>query len=134
VAPFFLASLCLFFGAPLIVKILFSAKYEPAVPLLQIMALSVFLLALQHVYSTFFMLAFGYEKQWSRVVFSSAVLNFVVLGPLIYLIWPPLAAAETMLVLEIFATTVTYIFFRRNSAGSANFVPGVATVGEPPRI
>jgi PST family polysaccharide transporter len=131
-SPFFLASVCLFAGAPLIIKVLYSAKYKPAVPLLQVMAFTVFLLALQHVYSTFFMLAFGYEKQWSRVVFSTAVLNFLILGPLIFLIWPPMAAAATMLALEIFATTVTYFFFKRKT-GEDNFVSGEVTLGEEGR-
>jgi PST family polysaccharide transporter len=128
-APFFLASVCLFAAAPLIIRIIYTAKYNPSVPLLQVMAFTVFLLALQHVYATFFMLAFGYEKQWSRVIFSTAVLNFAILGPLVFLIWPPMAAAITMLVLEIFAAMVTYLFFRRKT-GEDNFVSGEATVGE----
>jgi polysaccharide transporter, PST family len=128
-APFFLASVCLFAAAPLIIRIIYSAKYSPSVPLLQVMAFTVFLLALQHIYATFFMLAFGYEKQWSRVIFSTAVLNFAVLGPLVFLIWPPMAAAVTMLVLEIFAAMVTYLFFRRKT-GKDNFVSNGVTLGE----
>jgi len=128
-APFFLTSICLLAGAPLIIRIIYSAKYEPSVPLLQVMALSVFLLAFQHVYATFFMLAFGYEKQWTRVIFSTAVLNFVILGPLVFLIWPPMAAAVTMLVLEIFAAVVTYVFFRRKTA-DAQFLSDGITLGE----
>jgi polysaccharide transporter, PST family len=128
-APFFLASAGLFAGAPLIIRILYSSKYQPSIPLLQVMAFTVFLLALQHVYSTFFMLAFGYEKQWSRVIFSTAVLNFVILGPLVFVIWPPLAAAVTMLALEIFAAAITYFFFRRKT-GEDNFISGGVTMGE----
>jgi PST family polysaccharide transporter len=125
-APFFAASVCLLAGAPLIIGILFPAEYKVSVPLLQVMAFSVFLLALQHIYSTFFMLAFGYEKQWTRVIFSTAVLNFVILGPLVFLIWPPMAAAITMLALEIFAAIVTYVFFRRKTAEAQFFSEGIA--------
>ena len=44
-APFFLASVVLFVGATPIIRIVFSAKYLDAVPLLRIMAFGVFLLA-----------------------------------------------------------------------------------------
>lgn len=128
--PFLLASLFLMAGAPWIIRILYTAKYQPSVALLQVMAFTVFLLALQHVYSTFFMLAFGYEKQWSRVIFSSAVLNFVILGSLIFLMWPPMAAALTMLALDIFAAAVTYWFFKRKT-GEDNFMSQGVTLGEP---
>jgi PST family polysaccharide transporter len=115
-APFLLASAVLFFGAAPIIHLVYSAKYHPAVPLLRIMALAPFLLAVQHVYSTFYMLAFGYEKEWSRVILQTAVLNFVILIPLIYLIWPPQAVSITNIVLDLFVAAVTYLFFRRHTA------------------
>ncbi|HEY3936885.1 MAG TPA: flippase [Bryobacteraceae bacterium] len=115
-APFLLASAVLFFGAAPIIHLVYSAKYQPAVPLLRIMALAPFLLAVQHVYSTFYMLAFGYEKEWSRVILQTAVLNFVILIPLIYLIWPPQAVSITNIVLDLFVAAVTYLFFRRHTA------------------
>ena len=57
------------------------------------------------------------------------MLNFVILGPLVFVIWPPLAAAVTMLALEIFAAAVTYFFFRRKT-GEDNFISGGVTMGE----
>lgn len=114
-SPFLLASLVLLLFSPLVVHLLYGAKYAPAVPVMRVLALSPFLLALQHNYSTFFMLAFGYEKQWSRVVLQSAVLHFVVLIPLIYLVWPPIAVALTGIILDVFVTIVTYTFYRRHS-------------------
>jgi PST family polysaccharide transporter len=124
VTPFFLVSTVLLAGAPWIIRILYSAKYKPAIPLLEVMAFTPFLLALQHIYSTFFMLAFGYEKQWTRVIFITAILIFVILGPLIFWIWPPMAASITTLVLDIIATTITYVFFKRKTkAAPGAFVP-----------
>lgn len=114
--PFLAASLVLFAGATPIIKILYSAKYAPAIGLLRVMALSPFLLAVQHTYSTFFMLAFGYEKEWSRVILQTTVLNFVILIPLIYLIWPPMAVSITGLILDCFVAVVTYSFYRRNTS------------------
>lgn len=114
-SPFLLASLCLLLFAPFVVHLIYGAKYLPSIPVMRVLAMSPFLLALQHNYSTFFMLAFGYEKQWSRVVLISAVLHFVVLIPLLYLVWPPIAVALTGIILDSFVTFVTYLFYRKHS-------------------
>lgn len=114
-SPFFAASLVLLIFAPFIIHVLFGAKYGPSVVVLRVLAMSPFLLALQHNYSTFFMLAFGYERQWSRIVIFSAFLHFAVLIPLLYLLWPPVAVALTGIVLDVFVTVVTYLFYRKHS-------------------
>ncbi len=115
-APFFVASVVLFVGAAPIIRIVFSAKYLPAVPLLRIMAFGVFLLAIQHVYSTFYMLAFGYEKQWSRLILQGTAVNFAVLIPLMYIICPAEAVSITLLVLDIFVAVASYLFYRRTAS------------------
>jgi polysaccharide transporter, PST family len=114
-APFLLASVVLFAGAAPIIRIVFGAQYLDAVPLLRIMAFGVFLLALQHVYSTFYMLAFGYEKQWSKLILQGTAVNFGVLIPLLFLIWPPEAVSVTQLVLDIFVAVASYLFYRRTA-------------------
>ncbi len=115
-SPFLAVSLTLLAFAPLIVKILYSPKYAPTVLLLQIQAMSPFLLAFQHNYSTFFMLAFGYDKAFSRLVLQMTVLNFIILIPSIYLMWPPLAVSITGLILDTFMAVMTYLFYRKHSA------------------
>jgi len=114
-SPFLLASLTLLVFAPLIVRLLYGAKYAPAVSVMRLLALSPFLLALQHNYSTFFMLAFGYEKQWSRIILFMTALNFAILIPSIYLTWPPVAVALTGLICDIVVTVITYQFYRSHS-------------------
>ena len=114
--PFFLGGIVLLVGASPIVKLLYSAKYAPTAPLLRILAFSPFLLALQTSYSTFYMLAFGYEKEWSRIVLQTAVLNFVLLIPLLWLMWAPAAVSLTGILLDVFVTIATYLFFRKSSA------------------
>ncbi len=115
-SPFLLASLVLLVFAPLIVHLLYGYKYTPAISVMRILALSPFLLALQHNYSTFFMLAFGYEKEWSRIILFMTVLNFAILIPSIYLMWPPVAVAMTGLICDVVVTAITYQFYRKNSA------------------
>lgn len=122
-SPFLLGSLVLLVAAPLVVKVLYAPQYTPTVLLLRVQALSPFFLALQHNYSTFFMLAFGYDKQYSRLVLQMTVLNFVVLIPAIYLLWPPLAVSLTGLILDMFMAGMTYLFYRKHSALVRHPVP-----------
>lgn len=114
-APFLAISIVLFAAAPLIVHILFGAKYEPTILLLRIMAFSPFLLALSHSYSTYYMLAFGYEKQWSRIILQSTVLNFALMGLLFWTIRPTIAITIIGTVLDLFALTASYYFYRNNT-------------------
>jgi len=122
-APFLAVSVVLFAGASPIIRIIYSAKYIPAISLLRLLAFSPFLLAFQHAYSTFFMLAFGYEKEWSRIIFVTAILNFFLLIPLIYTIWPPSAVAVTGIALDAFVATLTYTFYRRNTSSLPQAIP-----------
>jgi polysaccharide transporter, PST family len=114
-APFFAGSLILFAGASPIMRILYGTKYTLAVPLLRIMAFSPALSAFQHIYCTFFMLAFGYEKEWSRVIVWSSVLNFGVLIPLMYAIWPPAAVSVAVIIVDLFVAAVPYAFYRKHA-------------------
>jgi len=114
-SPFLLASLILLIFAPLIIRLLYGAKYASAVPVMRLLALSPFFLALQHNYSTFFMLAFGYEKQYSRIILFMTALNLAILIPSIYLMWPPIAVAITGLICDVVVTVMTYQFYRKNS-------------------
>ena len=117
-APFLAVSVVLLAGAPLFVKIFFGPKYIYSGVLLQVMSASPFLCAFGYCYSTYFMLAFGYDKEWSRILVKSAVVNFVVLVPLLLLISPAMALAITGIVLDAFVLVSTYLFYRKH-AGEA---------------
>jgi O-antigen/teichoic acid export membrane protein len=112
--PFLLISLGLLAAAPLVVVFL-GKGYAPAVPLLRIMAFSPFMLALSHCFSTYYMLAFGYEKQWARILFVAVVVNFALLIPLLAFLRPSVALAVVWIALDIFQTSAYFIFYRRHS-------------------
>jgi len=114
-SPFLLVSIVLFLGAPMIVHIIFGAKYEPTILLLRIMAFSPFLMALSHSYSTYYMLAFGYEKQWSRIILQSTVLNYALMACLLWTIRPINAMAIIGTVLDAFSLAASYYFYRSNT-------------------
>ena len=112
--PFFLVSVTLFISAPLLVKIVFGPKYAYTAVLLRIMAPGPFLFALSHCYSTYFMLAFGYQKQWSRLILLTAVVNFAVLGPFLLLMSPSAAFASTGVAVDAFGLAMSYSFYRKH--------------------
>jgi len=112
--PFFAGSLILFLAAVPIIH-LFGAKYTASIPILRILAFSPALLALQHIYSTFYMLAFGYEREWSRIILRTTILNFMILVPLLMIMWHPAAVAVTSMCLEVFVMVSTYLFYRKTA-------------------
>lgn len=114
-SPFGLISLMLLFAAPWLVPVVFGKLYLPTIPLLQILALTPFLYAFGHNYSTFYMLANGYDRQWQRLIVSGVILNFVLLFPLLMLIPPTRATAITALVVDIYTAVASYLFFRRTA-------------------
>jgi polysaccharide transporter, PST family len=120
--PFLLMSVVTFIFAPFIVHKLFGTKYDytPSILLLRILAFQPFLLALSHSYATYYMLAFGFEKQWSRIILRSTVLNFLLLGTLIWIVHvrPITAMSIVGTVLDCFVLGSSYLFFRTTTAKS----------------
>jgi len=113
--PFLAISVVLFAGAPMIVHILFGVKYEPSIMLLRITAFSPFFLALSHSYSTYYMLAFGYQKAWSRIIIQSTVLNYALMACLLWTIRPTVAMATIGTALDLFTLGASYYFYRTNT-------------------
>ena len=107
-------SLGLFVSAPLLVKVVFGPKYAYTAVLLRIMSPGPFLFALSHCYSTYFMLAFGYQKQWSRLILMTAIVNFAVLGPFLLLMSASVAFAFTGIAVDAFVLGVSYFFYRKH--------------------
>jgi polysaccharide transporter, PST family len=114
-APFLLSSIVMFAAAEWIVRILFGPEYENTVLLLRILSLSPFLLALSHTFTTNFMLAFGYDRQWMRLIIQSTVFNFVILGPALWFLRPDIGMALVGISLDLFAVVVSYLFFRKKA-------------------
>ncbi|HWZ32814.1 MAG TPA: flippase [Bryobacteraceae bacterium] len=112
--PFLLVSIGLFVLAPFIVKVLFGPKYAYTAVLLRILAPGPFLFALSHCYSTYFMLAFGYQKQWSRLILFTAIANFVLLVPFLWLMPPAAAFASVGIGVDAFSFVMSYFFYRRH--------------------
>jgi PST family polysaccharide transporter len=128
--PFFLVSLALFVSAPMVVKIVFGPKYAYTAVLMRIMAPGPFLFALSHCYSTYFMLAFGYQKQWSRLILLTAIANFAVLGPFLLFMSPSLAFAYTGIAVDACGLAMSYSFYRKHVNDHERPLPSAEAIPE----
>ena len=93
----------------------FGTKYRPSIPVLQVMAFIPALSSLSQAYSTYYMLACGYDKDWMRVVLTTVVVNVVLFLGLIPIMRGSLAIAAAALLTETTAALLYWNFFRRRS-------------------
>lgn len=77
-------SVVLFFLAPILIKLFFTAEFYDAIWVLRIMSLSIIFLSLSNVYGTNYMIIEGYEKQLRNITFVSSLIGFALSFPLIY--------------------------------------------------
>lgn len=78
------AALFLFFLAPIIIKLFFTQEFYQAIPVLQIMSVSIIFLALSNGYGTNYMILQGYEKDLRNITFLISLVGFALSFPLIY--------------------------------------------------
>ena len=129
-APFLIVGLGLLAGGPLLARIGFGNAYKASGKLLQILAVSPFLLALSSCFATYYMLGFGYVRQWARLAFAAGVVNFVVLAIALAVTTPALAASITLVALDLFVLLASYLFYLR----TARDHPGQVRVPQDPGV
>ncbi len=112
-APFLLISLGMLLFSPLAVRILYGARFRESAVLLRLMSPTPFVHALSMCFGTYFMLAFGYERAWSRVIAMSLVVNFTLIAVLMLFLPPARAVALTTSLTDIFVVSLCMRFFFR---------------------
>ena len=103
-----LISVCIFFGAPLAVKILYGPQFLPTVEVLRWMAFVPLMAGLSDLFGVQTMLPLGMKSQFSRVLIGSAVLNFALLAVLAKLFSEQGAAATVLIVETCVAAAMAY--------------------------
>ncbi|GAB5095384.1 oligosaccharide flippase family protein [Caballeronia sp. HLA56] len=101
-----LISVCIFFGAPLAVKLLYGPQFAPTVDVLRWMAFVPLMAGLSDLFGVQTMLPLGMKAQFSRVLIASAVLNFGLLAVLARLFGEQGAAATVLIVETSIATAM----------------------------
>lgn len=115
-APFLLVSIGMLLFSPWAVQILYGPKYVETGVLLRLMCLTPFVHSVGMCFGTYYMLAFGYEKEWSRIIRRMMVLNFVSVFLLMTLMRPVRAIALTTTLMDIFTATSCVLFYRRTAS------------------
>jgi O-antigen/teichoic acid export membrane protein len=93
-----LISVCIFFGAPLAVKLLYGPQFLPTVEVLRWMAFVPLMSGLADLSGVQTMLPLGMKAHFSRVLIGSALLNFALLFVLAHLFGEQGAAATVLIV------------------------------------
>jgi O-antigen/teichoic acid export membrane protein len=108
--PFLAGGVCLLGGALPLFRLL-GPKYDQSALILQIMAFVPALFAFTQIYSTYHMLACGYDKEWMRVILISVAANFVILAVAIFTVRGAVALALTTLGSEAVSAFLYWRFF-----------------------
>ncbi len=77
-------ALFLFFGAPFIINTFFPSDFEEAIPVLQIISVSLVFLSLCSVYGTNYLILNGYEKKMRQITLYSSLIGLAIATPSIY--------------------------------------------------
>ena len=77
-------SVGLFLLAPFIIRLFFTPEFYQAIPVLQVMSISIIFITLSSVYGTNYLLIKGYEKRLRNVTFICSLLGFMLSFPLIH--------------------------------------------------
>jgi polysaccharide transporter, PST family len=93
----FVGGLLVLLFARVIVHIVMGSEYMASVPVLELLAMTPFIFALNNIYGTQGMLNFGMKAQFSRIIVFSAFLNNIILFPLCFWLKAPGAAASGLI-------------------------------------
>jgi O-antigen/teichoic acid export membrane protein len=105
------ASLAFLFGAGPISHIAFGRDFDGSIVPLRWMGLLPVLLGLSNVFGVQTMLTFGMNREFNRIVTSSAVINLLLTFPFAYF-WGAAGAAIAIVLTELFVTTAMFLKVR----------------------
>ena len=106
------ASLGTFILAEPIVHIIMGSSYEESILILRILSFFPFVVAMSNIFGVQTMVTFGMQNIFSRILMLSALLNFVLIFPLIYL-WQGIGLSITVMIVESFVTITMYVILRK---------------------
>lgn len=110
----FISSILIFIFAEWIVDILLGAGYEQSILLLRILSFLPFIISLSNIFGIQTMLVFGMKKQFNKILLSAAVINTIIVLPMIYF-YQAIGVSISMTITEIFVTVTMYIILKKNN-------------------
>lgn len=110
----FIVSILIFIFAEWIVDLLLGDGYEQSVLLLRILSFLPFIISLSNIFGIQTMLVFGMKKQFNKILLSAAVINTIIVLPMIYF-YQAIGVSISMTITEMFVTLTMYIVLRKNN-------------------
>lgn len=107
-----LLSVLLVFCAPLLVQLLAGPEYAASIPLLQVLVFVVFAVGVNNILGIQGLVAFGYQKKFSKIVIFAGILHIFLLLGLIFMLGS-IGAALAVLITELVICLIEYIVLRR---------------------
>jgi len=115
-APFLLFGVVMLVAAPWLLPWFLGPKYVESARVLQIMSMIPVAFAVVQIYSTFYILACGYDKEWMRITLFLTAFNLVVMFGLLTSMRGAHAIAWTSASTEVVAALLYWLFYRRRWA------------------
>lgn len=110
----FLISLALFIFAKPIVDVVLGDQYQKSIIVLRIQAFLPFIIGTATVYANFFLLGFGYSKEWSNIIIRCGLLSIIFAFILIYVLsLKHVGAAISVLATECLVLAFSYLSYKR---------------------
>jgi PST family polysaccharide transporter len=104
---------CGFLGAPLLVRVILGAGYEPAIPVLRLMSLLPMLISVNGVLSLYWGLPFGHERWLLASIIAAGVTN-VALAVVLVPRWGASGMALSAIIAEVVALGIMIAVYLRN--------------------
>lgn len=102
----FLGGCILLILAPIVVQLLFGPGYEKSIFILRLMSFLPFIISISNVFGIQIMLNWGYQKNFSRILVCAAILDLLLIIPLVQY-FQGIGAAITMIIVELIVTLGT---------------------------
>jgi PST family polysaccharide transporter len=101
-----------YFLSPLMVRLALGSAYQPAVPVLRVLAGLVPAIALSNALGIQWMLPLGLDATFNRIVLGAGILN-VVLAMVLAPLFAQMGMASAVLTSQLFVATAMYVALRR---------------------
>lgn len=112
----FAVSLAICLLSPYIVNIILGSEYTASVMVLRILAFIPFLVATATVFTYFFLLCFGYAKEWSRIIIVSSFASIILVTLFVHVLkMAQIGAALSWVGTEFLLLVLSYSGYRKYS-------------------
>lgn len=105
-------SIFVYFFSEYIIIILFGENYSSAIFLLKMMSIIPFIVSISNIYGIQIMMNFGYQKEFSRIIILAAIIDLIIVFPLVFLLKAK-GVIITSIIIESIVTLLTYFFVIR---------------------